>query len=99
MCSAWKPQKQTFLPPMLAGRWFGTMCLSEPQAGSSSLGDITTIAEKRSDGLYAIRGSKMWISAGDHELSENIVHMVLAKIPGGHPAPRASRSSSCPSAR
>jgi alkylation response protein AidB-like acyl-CoA dehydrogenase len=74
--------KQSFLPPMLAGRWFGTMCLSETQAGSS-LGDIATMATPRPDGRYAIKGSKMWISCGDHELSENIVHMVLAKIPGG----------------
>jgi len=76
--------KSVFLPPMLAGRWFGTMCLSETQAGSS-LGDIRTIATPRADGLYAIKGSKMWISGGEHELSENIVHMVLAKIPGGPP--------------
>jgi alkylation response protein AidB-like acyl-CoA dehydrogenase len=74
--------KQTYLPPMLEGRWFGTMCLSETQAGSS-LGDISTVATARPEGLYLIKGSKMWISAGDHELSENIVHMVLAKIPGG----------------
>lgn len=77
-------QKRQFLPPMLEGRWFGTMCLSEPQAGSS-LSDITTRAEPRGDGTYRIAGSKMWISGGDHELSENIVHMVLAKIPGGAP--------------
>jgi butyryl-CoA dehydrogenase len=77
--------KSVFLPPMLAGRWFGTMCLSETQAGSS-LGDISTSATPRSDGLYAIRGSKMWITGGEHELSENIVHMVLARIPGGPPS-------------
>lgn len=74
--------RQTFLPPMLEGRWFGTMCLSEPQAGSS-LGDITTTATAGADGLYRIKGTKMWISGGEHEISENIVHMVLAKIPGG----------------
>lgn len=74
--------KGRFLPRMLAGRWFGTMCLSEPQAGSS-LADIRTTATPDGDGLYRIRGSKMWISAGEHDLSENIVHMVLAKIPGG----------------
>lgn len=77
-------QKRRFLPPMLEGRWFGTMCLSEPQAGSS-LSDITTRAEPCGDGTYRIAGSKMWISGGDHELSENIVHMVLAKIPGAAP--------------
>lgn len=74
--------KQVFLPPMLEGRWLGTMCLSETQAGSS-LGDIRTIATPGPDGLYRIKGNKMWISCGDHELSENIVHMVLGKIPGG----------------
>ncbi|WP_204112736.1 acyl-CoA dehydrogenase [Shimia biformata] len=77
-------QVATYLPPMLEGRWFGTMCLSEPQAGSS-LSDITTKAEPQGDGTYRISGTKMWISGGDHELSENIVHMVLAKIPGGAP--------------
>lgn len=74
--------KARFLPPMLEGRWFGTMCLSEPEAGSS-LGDIRTTAMPGDDGLYRIRGSKMWISGGEQEISENIVHMVLAKIPGG----------------
>jgi len=74
--------KNVFLAPMLEGRWFGTMCLSEPQAGSS-LGDIRTIATEVPEGLYRIRGSKMWISGGEQEISENIVHMVLAKIPGG----------------
>ena len=77
-------QVATYMPPMLEGRWFGTMCLSEPQAGSS-LSDITTRAEPLADGSYRITGSKMWISGGDHELSENIVHMVLAKIPGSAP--------------
>jgi len=76
--------RQTFLRPMLDGHWFGTMCLSEPQAGSS-LGDITTTATKGVDGLYSIKGTKMWISGGDHEITDNIVHMVLAKIPGGPP--------------
>ena len=71
-----------FVTPMLAGRFSGTMCLSEPQAGSS-LADIVTRAESRDDGTYRLFGSKMWISGGDHELTENIVHLVLAKIPGG----------------
>ncbi|MFT7532829.1 MAG: alkylation response protein AidB-like acyl-CoA dehydrogenase [Gammaproteobacteria bacterium] len=75
-------QRTQFLKPMVEGRFFGTMCLSEPQAGSS-LTDITTQAELTAEGHYNIKGSKMWISAGDHELSENIIHMVLAKIPGG----------------
>jgi alkylation response protein AidB-like acyl-CoA dehydrogenase len=85
------------------------MCLSEPQAGSS-LSDITTRAvpdgeDFEDDPLgprYRLRGNKMWISAGEHELTENIVHLVLAKIPGPDgklvPAPAASRCSSCPSA-
>lgn len=73
--------------PMLEGRYFGTMCLSEPQAGSS-LSDIRTRALPQADGSYRLHGSKMWISGGDHELSENILHLVLAKIPGadGQPA-------------
>ncbi len=75
-------QKTTYLPPMVEGRWYGTMCLSEPQAGSS-LSDIRTKAEPTDDGYYKITGTKMWISGGEQELSENIVHMVLAKIPGG----------------
>jgi alkylation response protein AidB-like acyl-CoA dehydrogenase len=58
------------------------MCLSEPQAGSS-LSDIVTRAEPQPDGTYRLFGQKMWISGGDHELTENIVHLVLAKIPGG----------------
>lgn len=70
-----------YLTHMLEGRWFGTMCLSEPQAGSS-LGDIRTLAEPAGDGSYRIRGSKMWISGGEQEISENIVNMVLAKTPG-----------------
>ncbi|WP_313560544.1 acyl-CoA dehydrogenase [Diaphorobacter nitroreducens] len=82
-------QQQVFAANEFNGRWAGTMCLSEPQAGSS-LSDITTRAE--ADGAdfevdplgprYRLRGNKMWISSGDHELTENIVHLVLAKIPG-----------------
>ena len=83
-------QIETFVKPTLAGRFTGTMCLSEPQAGSS-LADITTRAEPQDDGTYRLFGSKMWISAGDHELSENIVHLVLAKITG---APAGTRGIS-----
>ena len=72
-------QKKKFLRPMIDGRWFGTMCLSETQAGSS-LADMLTRATPKSGNEYLIRGSKMWISCGDHDLSENIVHLVLAKI-------------------
>ncbi|MBF6416092.1 acyl-CoA dehydrogenase [Nocardia cyriacigeorgica] len=71
-----------FVRPMVEGRFFGTMCLSEPQAGSS-LADIVTRAVPQPDGTYRLFGTKMWISGGDHELGENIVHLVLAKIPGG----------------
>ncbi|WP_216899780.1 acyl-CoA dehydrogenase, partial [Nocardia alni] len=75
-------QIDRFVLPMVQGRYFGTMALSEPQAGSN-LADITTRAEPQQDGAYRLFGRKMWISGGDHELSENIVHLVLAKIPGG----------------
>ncbi|WP_433826675.1 acyl-CoA dehydrogenase [Actinoplanes sp. CA-015351] len=74
-------QIATFVEPMLEGRFTGTMCLSEPQAGSS-LSDVTTKAVKSPDGEYRITGSKMWISGGDHELSENIIHLVLARVAG-----------------
>ncbi|WP_308123649.1 acyl-CoA dehydrogenase [Modestobacter marinus] len=77
-------QVQTYVPPMAEGRWFGTMALSEPQAGSS-LADITTRAVPQDDGTHRLTGTKMWISGGDHELTENIVHLVLAKVPGGPP--------------
>ncbi|MGV9827090.1 MULTISPECIES: acyl-CoA dehydrogenase [unclassified Gordonia (in: high G+C Gram-positive bacteria)] len=77
-------QIDTWVRPMVEGRYFGTMCLSEPQAGSS-LADITTKAVPAGDGSYRVTGTKMWISAGDHELGENIVHLVLAKAPGGGP--------------
>jgi alkylation response protein AidB-like acyl-CoA dehydrogenase len=74
-------QIATYVQPMLGGRFMGTMCLSEPQAGSS-LSDIKTRAEAQPDGTYRLTGNKMWISGGEHELSENIIHLVLAKIPG-----------------
>ena len=82
-------QKQVFALKEFSGQWSGTMCLSEPQAGSS-LSDVTTRAipdgeDFQSEALgprYRLKGNKMWISAGEHELTENIVHLVLAKIPG-----------------
>ncbi|MBK9364428.1 MAG: acyl-CoA dehydrogenase [Rubrivivax sp.] len=93
-------QREVFAQAEFAGRWFGTMCLSEPQAGSSlsdvatrAVPDVTSAGEDfASDPLgprYRLRGHKMWISAGEHELTENIVHLVLAKIPGpdGQPVP------------
>jgi alkylation response protein AidB-like acyl-CoA dehydrogenase len=75
-------QQQKFMRPIHAGRFFGTMCLSEPHAGSS-LADIRTRAEPQADGSYRLSGAKMWISGGEHDLSENIINLVLAKIPGG----------------
>ena len=74
-------QQQKYMLPLLTGRWFGTMALSEPHAGSG-LADITTSATQRDDGKYSINGTKMWISGGEHELAENIVHLVLARIKG-----------------
>jgi butyryl-CoA dehydrogenase len=79
-----EPQKRRYLGPLLEGRWYGTMCLSEPHAGSS-LADIRTVAVPRPDGRYELRGSKMWISGGEHELGDNIVHMVLARTPDAPP--------------
>jgi alkylation response protein AidB-like acyl-CoA dehydrogenase len=77
-------QIEAYLKPMLTGRFSGTMALSETQAGSS-LADILTRAEPQDDGTYRLFGSKMWISGAEHELTENIVNLVLAKIPGGPP--------------
>ncbi|HEY9029096.1 MAG TPA: acyl-CoA dehydrogenase, partial [Burkholderiaceae bacterium] len=82
-------QQEVFAAREFAGEWFGTMCLSEPQAGSS-LGDIATRAVPDGPGFesdplgqrYRLVGNKMWISAGEHEITPNIVHLVLAKIPG-----------------
>ncbi|MDP1534666.1 MAG: acyl-CoA dehydrogenase family protein, partial [Rubrivivax sp.] len=82
-------QQRVFAHAEFAGRWSGTMCLSEPQAGSS-LSDVATRATPDGDAFeadplgprYRLQGHKMWISAGEHELTENIVHLVLAKIPG-----------------
>ena len=82
MAHATEEQVDTYVRPMLDGRYFGTMCLSEPQAGSS-LSDVTTKALPQADGTHRLFGNKMWISAGDHDLSENIIHLVLAKTPGG----------------
>ncbi|PRX21378.1 alkylation response protein AidB-like acyl-CoA dehydrogenase [Actinoplanes italicus] len=74
-------QIRRYVHPMLEGRFTGTMCLSEPQAGSS-LSDVATKAVRREDGTYVLNGGKMWISGGDHELSENIIHLVLARVAG-----------------
>jgi alkylation response protein AidB-like acyl-CoA dehydrogenase len=75
-------QKATFLPKMVTCEWTGTMNLTEPHAGTD-LGLLRTRAEPQGDGTYAITGQKIFISAGEHDLAENIIHLVLAKIPGG----------------
>lgn len=74
-------QIERYVIPTIEGRFFGTMCLSEPEAGSS-LADVRTRAELQPDGTYKVTGSKMWISGGEHDLSENIIHLVLARCPG-----------------
>tara|TARA_R110000868_G_scaffold257575_3_gene514815 strand:- start:45931 stop:47742 length:1812 start_codon:yes stop_codon:yes gene_type:complete len=73
--------KETFVPKMLSGAWGGTMCLTEPQAGSS-LSDITTKATSTEEEYYKISGQKIFISGGDHQYAENIVHLLLARIDG-----------------
>lgn len=73
--------KQRYLPKLIDGSWGGTMCLTEAQAGTD-LGIIATKAESNGDGTYAINGTKIFISAGEHDLTDNIVHLVLAKLPG-----------------
>ena len=75
-------QKQTFLPKMVSLDWTGTMNLTEPHAGTD-LGMIRTKAEPQKDGSYKITGQKIFISAGDHDLADNVIHLVLAKAPGG----------------
>lgn len=88
-------QKATYLPPMQDGRFSGTMALTEPDQGSS-LADIKTIAKPMDDGTYRLYGQKMFISAGDHNLTENIVHLVLARIEGAPPGTRGISLFICP---
>jgi alkylation response protein AidB-like acyl-CoA dehydrogenase len=83
-------QRERFMKPIVAGRWTGTMCLTEPQAGSD-LGLLKTRAEPGENGTYRITGTKIFISAGEHDLTENIVHLVLARLPD---APEGSRGIS-----
>jgi len=73
--------KKKYLPKMVSGHWSGVMCLTEPQAGTD-LGLIRTKATPNADGSYAIEGNKIFISSGEHELTENIVHLILARLPG-----------------
>jgi len=75
-------QKQTYLPKLVTGEWSGTMNLTEPHCGTD-LGLMRTKAEPQTDGSYSISGTKIFISAGEHDLTSNIIHLVLAKIPGG----------------
>jgi alkylation response protein AidB-like acyl-CoA dehydrogenase len=74
-------QIEKWVTPQREGRFFGTMAMTEPGAGSG-LGDLTTSATKEEDGTYRVKGNKIWISGGDHDLSENIVHLVLARVKG-----------------
>ena len=80
-------QKEAFLKPLVAGNWTGTMCLTEPHAGTD-LGLLKTRAEPNADGSYSVTGTKIFITAGEHDLSENIVHLVLAKLPDAPPGPK-----------
>jgi alkylation response protein AidB-like acyl-CoA dehydrogenase len=75
-------QKQKYLPKMISGDWSGTMNLTEPHCGTD-LGLLRTKAEPQSDGAFKVSGQKIFISSGDHDLTDNIIHLVLAKIPGG----------------
>jgi alkylation response protein AidB-like acyl-CoA dehydrogenase len=87
--------KQTYLPNMVSGKWTGTMCLTEPQCGTD-LGLIRTRAEPNADGSYAITGTKIFISAGEHDLTENIIHLVLAKLPDAPSGVRGISLFVCP---
>lgn len=82
--------KQLYLPKMTSGEWTGTMCLTEPHAGTD-LGIIRSKAEPQEDGTYAISGTKIFITGGEHDLTDNIVHLVLAKLPD---APAGSKGIS-----
>jgi alkylation response protein AidB-like acyl-CoA dehydrogenase len=83
-------QKKLFLPKLVSGEWTGTMCLTEPHCGTD-LGMLRTKAEPQADGTYKINGAKIFISAGEHDMAENIVHLVLARLPD---APKGSKGIS-----
>ena len=85
---AW--QQEAFLKPLVDGRWTGTMCLTEPHCGTD-LGLLKTRAEPQADGSYAITGTKIFITAGEHDFTDNIVHLVLARLPD---APAGSKGIS-----
>ncbi|WP_234193052.1 acyl-CoA dehydrogenase C-terminal domain-containing protein [Pseudacidovorax sp. NFM-22] len=83
-------QKKTYLPKLVSGEWTGTMCLTEPHCGTD-LGLLRTKAEPQADGSYRLTGNKIFISAGEHDMAENIVHLVLARLPD---APKGSKGIS-----
>jgi alkylation response protein AidB-like acyl-CoA dehydrogenase len=83
-------QKNLYMPPLVSGQWTGTMCLTEPQCGTD-LGQVKTKAEPQADGTFKITGTKIFISAGEHDLAENIIHIVLARLPD---APKGTRGIS-----
>lgn len=85
-------QKETYLPKMLTGEWAGTMNLSEPQAGSD-VGAVRTKAEPVGDGSWKITGTKIWITFGEHDMTDQIIHLVLARTPERLPEQKASRCS------
>ncbi|PZQ36773.1 MAG: acyl-CoA dehydrogenase, partial [Phenylobacterium zucineum] len=80
-------QKTAYLPRLVSGEWTGAMCLTEPQAGSD-LGALTATATPNGDGTYSLTGQKIYITWGDHDATDNIVHMVLARLPDAPPGPK-----------
>ncbi len=94
-------QKELYLPKLASGEWAGTMNLTEPQCGTD-LGLMRTKAVPHADGSYKITGQKIWISGGEHDLAENIVHLVLARIegaPAGHQGHLAVHRAEVPARR
>merc|ERR1711916_410434 len=79
--------KKTYLPKLVSLEWSGTMCLTEPHAGSD-VGIITTSATPQPDGSYKLNGTKIFITYGEHDLTENIIHLVLARLPGAPAGPK-----------
>jgi alkylation response protein AidB-like acyl-CoA dehydrogenase len=88
--------KATYLDKLVSGQWTGTMNLTEPQAGSD-LAAVRTRAEPQPDGTLRVFGTKIFITYGEHDMAENIVHLVLARVPARPRASRASACSWCPS--
>jgi alkylation response protein AidB-like acyl-CoA dehydrogenase len=88
-------QKKQYLPPLVGGQWCGTMCLTEPQCGTD-LAQVKTLAVPQADGSHLLTGTKMFISAGEHDLAQNIVHIVLARLPGAPAGTRGISLFICP---